>query len=98
MSALDRLAEIEQREDELRDALDGLFAGDTSGCRCGCGIIDENLRARVVEVIGQLDRPALARLIRDMWLSDDAIAQGYGVEDLADFLQWLDDRMGGYVR
>lgn len=82
--------------DELRAALDGLFAYDT-GC-VGSGIKDEQLRQRCIDALRALSRPTLAALVRDMWLSDEAIGLGYGAEDAAEFLRWLDDSMGGLDR
>ena len=38
-------------------------------------------------------RRLLAVLVRDMWLSDKAIAQGYGTEDAVSFVEWLEERM-----
>lgn len=82
---------------ELRDALDGLFAYD-DGC-IGSGIHDEALRQRVIAELckdlkdGQLYGDRVTRLAREMWLSDEAIAAGYGLEDLRAFVDWLDDRM-----
>jgi hypothetical protein len=35
----------------------------------------------------------LSRLIRDMWLTEEALAQGYGIEDVMSFAAWLDERM-----
>jgi hypothetical protein len=82
--------------DEIRDALDGLYAYD-DGC-IDSGIKDERLRLRVYAAMLNLNREQIARLVRDMWLSDEAIEQGYGAEDAARFLEWLDERMGGYAR
>lgn len=82
--------------DELHAALDGLFAYE--GCCVDSGIHDEALRARCVKELAALDRPGLARLVRDMWLTEESIGQGYGAEDVAEFLRWLDDEMGGLTR
>ncbi len=85
-------------EAELRDALDGLFAYDTGAV--DSGIHDENLRARCIAEIHRHfedDHDAgmlwLSRLTRDMWLSDKALADGYTIEDVQEFIDWLDDRM-----
>lgn len=86
-------------DEELRDALDGLFAYD-----CGAvdsGIRDEALRARCTRALEERRargsgewRSWLARLVREMWLSEEAISQGYGTEDALEFAEWLKDVMG----
>ncbi len=85
-------------DDDLLDALDGLFAYDTGAV--DSGIHDESLRARcIAELRRRVETPPdhgrlwLSRLIRDMWLSEDALAQGSGIEDVVEFIRWLDDRM-----
>lgn len=85
---------------ELSDALDGLYAYDT-GCR-DSGIKDERLRSKVqVEFFtdpertgSQLISVRMSRIVREMFLSEEALSQGYGLEDVAHFLRWLDDEMG----
>lgn len=85
--------------DELTGALDGLFAYD--GGAVDSGVHDEGLRARCVEALAalplgpyELYSPELSRLVRDMWLSDEAIDAGYGLETAVEFVRWLGDRMG----
>lgn len=85
-------------DDELRNALDGLYAYDT-GC-VDSGVHDEALRERCIAEMrsrmGPHDiapRLFLSRLIRDMWLTEEALAQGYGIEDVMSFAAWLDERM-----
>lgn len=81
---------------KLIDALDGLFAYDTGAT--DSGIHDEDLRTQCInELQRRLDqddgRVLMSRLLRDMWLSDDMLAQGYGYEDMLRFVEWLDDYM-----
>ena len=83
-------------DDELRRALDGLYAYDNGAV--SSGIRDEDLRARVIRELGERRalgnwRAQLARLVREMWLSEEAIEQGYGTEDAVRFTEWLEDRM-----
>jgi hypothetical protein len=83
-------------DQELRDALDGLYAYDTGSA--DSGILDETLRRRCVQELGtrmahEASRLFLSRLIRDMWLTEEALAQGYGIEDAVSFTGWLEDRM-----
>ena len=87
-------------ESELSDSLMGLFAYDI-GCR-DSGIHDERLRERVrVELFtdpgrnkSQIVSNRISRIVRDAFLSDEAIADGYGLEDVAEFIKWLDEEMG----
>jgi hypothetical protein len=91
-------------DDELRDALDGLFAYDTGSV--DSGIHDEGLRAAcIAELKGRLEvgksEPGAggaflaweARFLRDMHLSDESIQQGYCIADFLEFVQWLDECM-----
>lgn len=86
-------------EEELRDALGGLFAYDTGSI--DSGIHDEVLRERCKEIImampvGEYElmpRLWLSRLVRDRYLSEEALAQGYGIEDVFSFVRWLHDEM-----
>lgn len=85
-------------DDELRDALDGLFAYDSGAA--DSGIRDEDLRARCIKTMAQRRalgpdpwRIWLGHMIRQMWLSDQSLAQGYGAEDAMQFAGWLEDRM-----
>lgn len=87
------------REKELRDALDGLFAYDNGAT--DSGIKDEALRQQCIAAIKAMPlergeivpRLWLSRLIRDMWLSEEALMQGYGIEDALTFLRWMEEKM-----
>lgn len=88
-------------DEELRDVLDGLHAYDDGAA--DSGIRDEARRARCIAVLkdrrtGAEGRQWLARLVRDMWLTDEAIEQGYGLEDALGFIERLEDRMDCPVR
>lgn len=81
-------------DEELRAALDGLFAYD-SGC-VDSGIHDEDLRERCLAELRRqtgrhevMPRLLLSRMMRDMWLSEEALAQGYGIEDAMSFAEWV---------
>ena len=86
-------------DDELRDALDGLFAYDEGAT--DSGIHDEDLRARCVRELQGRPRGAhesfprllVSRMVRDMWLSEEALEQGYGLADAVGFMKWLDEQM-----
>lgn len=90
----------EERRALARD-LEGLFAYDTGAV--GSGTHDEGLRERRIadlkrHAASPANREFFSTLLRDMWLSDEAIAAGYGVEDMLAFVDWLQDRMGIYLR
>lgn len=80
-------------ESEVRSAVDALSAYDLGAVQSG--VRDEALRARVITHVRALsaeDRRALmARVLRDLCLTDVAIAQGYGAEDAASLIRWMDD-------
>lgn len=79
--------------DELKAALDGLYAYDTGSI--DSGIRDENLRARAIgqfhDLTGTEHRALLGRIVVDLFLSENALANGYGPEDAREFLEWCDD-------
>lgn len=84
---------------ELSGALDGLYAYDTGAT--DSGIHDEDLRERCIAALQERQQPGadqwrqwLARLVRDAYLSDEALARGYGLADALGFAEWLDERMG----
>lgn len=90
-------------DEELRDSLDGLYAYDNGAV--DSGIHDEDLRVRCVTEMQARRGPYevaprlfLSRMIRDMWLSEEALAQGYGIEDAVNFVRWLGDCMGTDIR
>ena len=79
--------------DELKDTLDGFYAYD-AGC-LDSGIHDPKRKAQVVAYLLSLGtderRILLGRIGRDLYLSDQAIAEGCGLEDAALFYEWLQD-------
>lgn len=78
---------------ELWDALHDIYAYDIGAT--DSGIKDERLARRCIERLSQMStdeiKDAMARDLRDRYLSDEAIAQGYGAEDVAEFVRWFDD-------
>lgn len=93
-------------EEELFDAIDGLFAYDSGAV--DSGIHDEKLRMAVqVYLLALLQTgrgphrryspefsALLGRYIDRFFLGKEAIARGYGLEDLQGFMRWLHERMG----
>lgn len=87
-------------EQEMWEAMLGLYAYDTGAV--DSGIHDEGLRERVKAKMAEMGawndsparfEPCLARWIRVSFLSEQALAVGYGVEDVKAFFDWLSRRM-----
>lgn len=80
-------------EKTLWDVLDGLHAYDDGAP--DSGIHDERLRARCVSHLNAMSederRLMISRFLREYYLSDEALAQGYGWEDVHDFIDWYMD-------
>lgn len=76
---------------ELYTALGGLYAYDVGAV--DSGIRDEALRQRVMRQLNAMTNKDLAttlgRIVRDLFLIEEKLAQGYGIEDVADFIEWV---------
>jgi hypothetical protein len=76
----------------LFDAIDALMAYD--GGATDSGVSDEELRKAVREYLKSLSddkrRRTLAKYARCL-LSDTALADGYGVDDVVRFAEWLEE-------
>ncbi len=82
---------------EFANAMIGIYAYDTGSV--DSGIHDELLRARVIaELRRDGGEVRLSRLVRDHFLSEEALAKHYGIEDVSHFIRWLDDQMGYCLR
>lgn len=70
----------------------GFFAYDTGSP--DSGIKDHDLKVKCHEWYYSLPdeqhRPLLSRLAREAFLTEEAIEQGYGIEDVAKFNEWID--------
>lgn len=78
--------------EEFSDGMLGIFAYDTGAT--DSGIHDEGLRARLKEFLqGKDEGHWLERLMREAFLSDEALAQGYRAADVAEFVGWLSSEM-----
>lgn len=78
-------------DDELGDALEGLYAYDQGAT--DSGIHDEALREKCKARLQTVEGLWLARWARDHFLSERALDQGYRLEDVRGFIEWLSDRM-----
>lgn len=80
----------------LFHVLDGLYAFDTGST--DSGIQDETLRQQVIDYLDTLNenefRIVMSTFIRENFVSHEAIQKGYGIEDVAAFIKWLDRFMG----
>jgi len=80
------------------DAIDGLHA-----YYCGftdAGFHDESLKQRIADYLRSLNetdrRVLLARAVRELLLSEQAIDNEYGLEDVRDIIDWLDQVLGAF--
>jgi hypothetical protein len=75
----------------LSEALTGLMAYDLGAT--DSGIHDEELRADVKAYLGRLEENDLSRVlgefVREQYLSDAALEEGYGLEEVREFIDWL---------
>jgi len=73
--------------------LEAIYAYDTGSRESG--IKDEALRSRLVAQIDAMPDDAFrlefSRWLRDNLLSEQALAQGYGFEDVMSFARWIFD-------
>jgi hypothetical protein len=77
------------------EAIDGLIAYD-HGCT-DSGIHDDDLKQAVKDYLRALPHQAaeatLAAHVRDHYLSSEAIQQGYGLEDVKQFINWMSQEL-----
>lgn len=90
------LPEGELTHAQVVDGMMGMYAYDTGGR--DSGLKDESLRVRIKAVLDAMDERAfrvfLSDLLREQFVSERAIRQGYGHEDVKAFFDWLGDEMG----
>jgi hypothetical protein len=82
-------------DDPLFDQLEAIHAYDTGST--DSGVHDEQLRGRLIAELVELNpwenaeaRKRLSVWVREAYLSDEAMAKGYGWEDALEFLTWID--------
>lgn len=77
---------------QRNDFIEGLFAYDV-GCT-DSGIRDERRKHELLEWVSVRDkddlRKDMARLVREVCLSEARLAQGHGLADAAEFMRWLE--------
>lgn len=80
---------------KLFDALNGLFAYDSGAT--DSGIQDSDLRKEVNAYLDSLDennfRILLTEFIRVYFVSEEAVKEGYGIEDVSIFIRWLSNTL-----
>jgi len=80
-------------DEELHNALHRLHAYDL-GC-VDSGICDPILKERAKKRLEDMDtderRLFLSHSIREEYLTDEALEEGYGLEDVEAFMKWMDD-------
>ncbi len=78
----------------LFDAIDALMAYDVGACDSGTN--DEAMREAVKGYLRSLSRDQLRRTCAFFargYLTDKAIDEGHGVEDVAQFVGWLEEML-----
>ena len=86
-------------DNEIYRALCDSFAYDT-GCTDICdnsNLSHNELKEELTNMDEDNLRVTLSNFIRDYFLTDDAISQGYGIEDVKRFIEWLDEVMDIYI-
>lgn len=78
--------------EEFSDALGGLFAYDSGAT--DSGIHDERLRAKVAARLQEPDPEHWLERHVAFYLSPEGLAQGYCLEDVRAFIDWLSEHMG----
>lgn len=80
---------------ELYDLLSGMYAYDMGDV--DSGLHDETLRSLVIDDLTNLSdynfRIIMSRFVREYFLSESALVEGYGVGDAASFIDWLGTHM-----
>lgn len=77
---------------DLLDAIDALLAFD--GGALDSGTSDPDLRAAVLSHLRQMDVAPRQKLLAQYarrFLTDEAIREGYGLNDVAKFIEWLSE-------
>lgn len=84
---------------EVNIALSEIFAYDLGCTDSGnnCDLLREQLKVTLENMDEKILRIILSKHIRDYFLTDEAISQGYGIEDVKRFIEWLDESIGIYV-
>jgi hypothetical protein len=75
----------------LFEAMDALMAYDLGAWDSGDG--DENTREVVKAYLARLEDDRLRRacaVFARRYLTDEAIAEGYGINDVGEFAEWVD--------
>lgn len=77
---------------ELFQSMDSLMAYDLGAT--DSGIKDEDLRKRVMKHIDNLSeeefRIVMSEYICSYFVNEEAVKNGYGIEDVVNFIRWLD--------
>lgn len=82
---------------EIYRALCDSFAFDTGCVHDNCILLHNELKEELSNMDEDTLRVTLSNFIRDCFLSDEAISQGYGIEDVKRFIEWLDEAMCIYI-
>lgn len=81
---------------EVYIALSEIFAYDLGCTDSGntCDLLRDKLKITLESMDENTLRIILSMHIRNYFLTDEAISNGYGIEDVKKFIEWLDEFMG----
>lgn len=65
------------------------FTYDTGATDSGINHSKEEIKEYLLNLSDDEFRLILSRLIREQFLSEDALIQGYGIEDVCSFIDWI---------
>ena len=73
----------------MQDKILERFAYDTGAKDSGINHSKEEIKDYLLNLSENEFRLFLSRIIREEFLSEDALMQGYGIEDVCSFIDWI---------
>ena len=78
----------------MKDKILEKFAYDTGATDSGTNHSKEEIKEYLLNLSENEFRLFLSRLIRDEFLSEESLEQGYGIEDVSSFINWIKCDLG----
>ena len=73
----------------MKDKILERFASDTGATDSGINHSKEDIKEYLLNLSENEFRLFLSRLIREEFLSENSLEQGYGIEDVSSFINWI---------
>lgn len=73
----------------MKDKILEKFAYDTGATDSGINHLKEDIKKYLLNLSEDEFRLFLSRLIREEFLSKNSLEQGYGIEDVSNFINWI---------